>query len=109
MSSGEGAATVFVEKKGGEDYMDIKCKSCREDRWHYHIIVEQGKVTEVYALAPHSAEDYDLPQSEYFVEYRDSPVHNASAGDRPQSRTAEIADWLEPLVSKGSGEEPASS
>jgi hypothetical protein len=57
----------------------MPCKQCsRGDpvgEAHYHIIVENGKVTEVWYLSANGYWDRDLEKDEYFVEYRTAPRH----------------------------------
>ena len=53
------------------------CHKCNytgpEGEAHYHIIVEQGKVTGVWYMSGNGYWDRDLEPDEWFVEYREEP------------------------------------
>jgi hypothetical protein len=92
-----------------------QCETCFQYKGHYHIIVEQGKVIEVWYISADGYWDRDVASDEYFVEYRDElnkagavrrrsvrSVPHASAGDRPQPSEPDTIDWLQPMIYKGS-------
>jgi hypothetical protein len=83
-----------IQPKGGDAAM--QCNKCsRGDpvgEAHYHIIVENGKVTAVWYLSANGYWDRDLEKDEYFVEYRKDPRFGRSVKE----------DWLEPRLYKGS-------
>jgi hypothetical protein len=55
-------------RKGGVRMM--QCDTCFREQAHYHIIVEQGKVTQVWYVSSSGYWDRELEQDEYFVEYK---------------------------------------
>jgi hypothetical protein len=94
------------------------CEKCSytgpEGEAHYHIIVEQGKVTEVWYMSGDGYWDRDLEPDEWFVEYKDDPKKSGPvrkvkvrsgkktpAGKKRKAGTSAPADWLEPKVYKG--------
>jgi hypothetical protein len=86
----------------------MTCETCIKGEGHYHIIVEHGKVTEVWYVSADGYWDRDLQQDEYFVEYTDDPKHVGSvrkikvrSGKNAPAGTTAPADWLEPKVYKG--------
>jgi hypothetical protein len=94
----------------------MTCETCVKGEAHYHIIVEQGKVTEVWYLSADGYWDRDLQQDEYFVEYPDDPKHVGSvrkikvrsgkkrtspAVNTPRAGEPDADDWLQPKVYKG--------
>jgi hypothetical protein len=96
----------------------IQCETCFKSEGHYHIIVEQEKVTAVWYISADGYWDRELEPDKYAVEYRDDlktadsvrrsngrSVQHISASDSPQPGTSEIADWLEPMVYKGPKED----
>ena len=74
---------------------------------HYHIIVEKGKVIEVWYLSANGYWDRDLEPDEFFVEYREEPKKfwpfTKWTWKWPSFRTSKPAseDWLKPKLYKG--------
>ena len=92
----------------------IQCDACFNQEGHYHIIVEHGKVTDVWYMSADGYWDRDLEQDEYFVEYQDDPKtsgavrkvkvrsgKNTPARKKRKGGTSAPADWLQPKVYKG--------
>jgi hypothetical protein len=85
------------------------CDTCFKEEAHYHIVVEHGKVTEVWYMSADGYWDRDLEKDEYFVEYKEVsrklwfgwkwklPAIKIPTFGQPASE-----DWLEPKVYKGS-------
>ncbi len=73
---------------------------------HYHIVVEHGKVTEVWYLSADGYWDRELEKDEYFVEYPEESKKPRSrkqvkASRKPKAGKSAPADWLEPKLYKG--------
>jgi hypothetical protein len=98
--------------------MHMPCEKCSYGdpigEAHYHIIVEKGKVTEVWYMSADGYWDRDLEPDEWFAEYKDDPkqsgpVRNvkirsgkkAPAGKTRKAGPSAPADWLQPKVYKG--------
>jgi hypothetical protein len=82
------------------------CDTCSKEEVHYHIVVEKGKVTEVWYMSADGYWDRDLEKDEYFVEYREDPQKSGSvkkfkAVKKPKPGRPAAADWLQPKVYKG--------
>jgi hypothetical protein len=72
---------------------------------HYHIIVEQGKVIDVWYVSDNGYWDRELEKDEFFVEYREAPKKPwpFPMWQWPSFRKAKPAseDWIKPKVYKG--------
>ena len=74
---------------------------------HYHIVVEKGKVIEVWYMSANGYWDRDLEPDEFFVEYRDDAQQTRPGRKRTAGRTSHAgrhvtADWLKPKRYKSS-------
>jgi hypothetical protein len=76
---------------------------------HYHIIVENGVVTDVWYMSADGYWDRDLEKDEYFVEYRKVSRKpwlgwkwQLPAIRIPKFGHSAQEDWLEPKIYKGS-------
>jgi hypothetical protein len=95
------------------------CNKCSytgpEGEAHYHIVVEKGKVTEVWYMSGSGYWDRDLEPDEWFVEYKDDPKHSGlvkkvkarsgkktSAGKKRTAGKPASEDWFKPKLYKGS-------
>jgi hypothetical protein len=92
----------------------MSCDTCFKEEAHYHIVVEQGKVTEVWYVSADGYWDRDLRKDEYFVEYRGNTkesgfvrkvkarsVKKLPAVKTPRPGNPDSDDWLQPKVYKG--------
>jgi hypothetical protein len=92
----------------------MSCDTCFNEEAHYHIVVENGKVTEVWYMSADGYWDRDLEKNEYFVEYKGDPKTSGfvrkvqvrsgkktPAGKKPKPGKSAHADWLKPKVYKG--------
>ena len=89
-----------------------RCKKCSfGDPWgeaHYHIVVEKGKVIEVWYMSADGYWDRDVEPDEFVVEYREEPKKfwpfpkwkwPSFRKSRPASE-----DWIKPTLYKGSAD-----
>jgi hypothetical protein len=93
--------------------MMMSCDTCFKEEAHYHIIVENGKVTDVWYISADGYWDRDLRRDEYTVEYKDDLEHSGSvrkvkvrsgkkkAAGKPKVGNPDTDDWLQPKVYKG--------
>lgn len=94
--------------------MDRQCDTCFNEEAHHHIIVENGKVTEVWYLSADGYWDRDLEKDEYFVEYKGDPKTSGfvrkvqarsgkktPAGKKTKPGKSAPVDWLKPKLYKG--------
>jgi hypothetical protein len=96
----------MLERK---EVMHMACEKCSfgdpVGEAHYHIVVEKGKVIEVWYLSANGYWDRDLEPDEFFVEYREAPKKfwPFPKWQWPSFRksTPAAEDWLTPKVYKG--------
>jgi hypothetical protein len=95
--------------------MMMTCESCLNEEGHYHIIVEKGKVRDVWYMSGDGYWDRALDPEEYAVEYTDDPKHPGgvrkikgwSGKKRPVGNIHKpdgkptSDDWLQPKVYQG--------
>jgi hypothetical protein len=110
--------TASARFSAGKEVRNMQCQKCSYGdpvgEAHYHIVVEQGKVTEVWYLSADGYWDRELEKDEWFVEYTDDPKQSgflrkgkvrrgkkAKAGRKPKAGKSAPADWLEPKLYKG--------
>jgi hypothetical protein len=86
------------------------CRKCNytgpEGEDHYHIVVEHGRVTEVWFVSGSGYWDRELEKDEYFVEYPEESKKPRSrkqvkASRKPKAGKSAPADWLEPKLYTG--------
>ena len=97
----------------------MRCKPCSigdPKSWaHYHIIVKNGVVTDVWYISADDYWDRDLEKDEWFVEYSDDSIKTrviktiqAVKISKPWN-TGKPAndDWIKPKLYKGYTPEPS--
>ena len=93
----------------------MRCKQCSfgdpVGEAHYHIIVENGTVTDVWYKSADGYWDRDLEKDEYFVEYTKDPrkswlgtLWKLPAITIPRFGNSGTDDWIEPKLYTGTSD-----